>query len=207
MLDVESGHNRVPDPPAIITVIINLVYNEVMEMNFCRRCGSDLANDGGGVFTCKNNHTLFLNAVPTTNVFFINNNNEVLLSVRGIDPYKGKLDAFGGFLEENESAEEGLAREITEELQLTPDQYSRPEFLCSSTSPYPFGGETRTVFAVLFWSQLSPDANPIPSDDVAATKLLPLDQINLADVAADDIRKGIEKLRELFLPVTRGVDS
>lgn len=168
-------------------------------MNFCRRCGAKLDRQPSGVFVCTNGHTLFINAAPATGIFFVTDNHNVLLSVRGIEPYKGMLDAIGGFVEEHESLEESIAREIEEELGLTPDQYDSPQFLCSSPAIYPYDGEDRTILGSLFWSRLKTGAQPVANDDVARIEYVPLYEIDLSKIGNADVKVGIKKLQDLFI--------
>lgn len=168
-------------------------------MNFCRRCGTPLAHDSNTLFICEKGHRLYSSATPTVGVFFITGNNEVLLSVRGIDPFKGTLDSFGGFVDENETVEQALAREIKEELGLSPNDYEKPMFLSTEISTYPYGGEDLSVLSMFFWSLLSSSANPIANDDVANLVTVRLSDISLSDIGNNDVRSSIKKLQKLFL--------
>ena len=175
---------------------MNPVYYEVMEMNFCRRCGTKLHNETERSFRCENGHEHFINAAPTAGIFLITNENKVLLGVRGIEPFKGSLDAIGGFIEDHESIEQGLAREIQEELGLTPDNYDQPVYLCSVPTLYPYGGEDLYVLGTFFWARLKPGVAPRASDDVASLQFVALDDIDLNQVALGDVRISIQKLKE-----------
>lgn len=170
-----------------------------MELNFCRRCGTRLARKGEP-YVCENGHMLFASAPAATGIFFVSDDNQhVMLSVRGIEPYKGTLDAFGGFVELNENLETALAREIEEELGLTPDQYEPPQYLCSDVTDYPFDGEVRRVLGILYWSRLKPGANPVPADDVAEIRTISLKDFDTSQMGNGDTKVGIEKLKEILL--------
>jgi NAD+ diphosphatase len=169
-----------------------------MEMNFCRRCGAALTAKSDSVYVCRNNHTLYINAAPTVGIFFITDDNQVLLSVRGIEPFKGSLDSFGGFVDDMETVEEALARELNEELGLTPDQYKTPVFLSTEAGSYPYDGEERSVLSTFFWSRLKPGVIPVPADDVAKIEQVPLDNIDLERMGNVDVRSAIPKLQKIF---------
>ena len=168
-------------------------------MNFCRRCGSVLKNKAAGIYTCENKHTLYVNAAPCVGIFFIDESNNVLLSVRGIEPFKGALDSFGGFVDDQERIEDALARELQEELGLTPGDYETPNFLGSEIGFYPFGGESRSILSLFFWSRLKPHANPVAADDVGGLELLPLADIDLSKMDNTDVREAVKKLRKILL--------
>ena len=171
-----------------------------MEMNFCRRCGSKLGPFMNGFYTCTNGHILYPNAAPAVGVFFVTEDNQVLFSVRGIEPYKGKLDVIGGFLDGDENLEDALTREIKEETGLTPDQYEIPHYLCSVITNYPYNGEDRVVIGSLFWSRLRPEAHPIANDDVAEIVPLLLKELDTSLLANDGLRTGIKILQQLICP-------
>lgn len=170
-----------------------------MEMNYCRRCGTKLTQKSEGVYKCETGHTIFEDPVPASGIIFIDDDNNVTLSVRGIEPFKGKLDAFGGFFDIDETAPECMARELEEELGLKPSDYETPEFFTTGTTKYEFEGETRSVLGWMHWSRLKPGVTLKPTDDVADTKTIPLGEINLDDIGADDVKAGIRALQEKFL--------
>jgi ADP-ribose pyrophosphatase YjhB (NUDIX family) len=170
-----------------------------MEVNFCRRCGSPISQKVGHGHICQNGHALFLNQSPSVGIFFITAGNHVLLSERGIEPHKGKLDAFGGFIDPDDSSlEAASARELMEELSLEPDEYEPLRYLGSASSPYPYQDEDIQVMSTLYWTRLKTGRALTPSDDVAAIHSLPLHEVALDTLHADDIRLGIQKLQELF---------
>lgn len=169
-----------------------------MEMNFCRRCGTKLTQRANGVFICANDHALYSNGAPTVGIFFITDDNQVLLSVRGIEPFKGMLDSFGGFVDNMETAEQAIARELQEELGLTPDQYEPPTYLSTEVGYYPYQGEDRSLFGVFFWSRLKPGAAPTPADDVSAIETVSLKDFDLTRMDNTDVRAAIQKLQKLF---------
>lgn len=170
-----------------------------MDMAFCRRCGSSLSLLKNHVYRCANSHTLYANAAPAVAVYFmLSGSQEVMLAVRGEDPHKGKLDAFGGFLDGEESFEAAAIRELREELSLEPDEYEPLNYLGSAASLYPFKGEDIPFVSALFWSRLTTDKQLKTSDDVESISIVKLHEFNLDLLHSDDIRQGITTLRRLF---------
>jgi ADP-ribose pyrophosphatase YjhB (NUDIX family) len=94
-----------------------------MEYRFCPLCGSELvlSSKSGGkkarpsCVRCDFVH--YGNPKPCVGAVIIENG-KVLLIQRAIEPYKNCWDFPGGFLEAGESAEEGLQRELAEELKI-----------------------------------------------------------------------------------------
>lgn len=90
-------------------------------VKFCRNCGSAVVHripDDGDTKergVCPTCHTIHyenpLNVVGTVAVW----NNKVLLCKRNIEPRRGKWTLPAGFMELNETASEGAARETVEE--------------------------------------------------------------------------------------------
>lgn len=169
-----------------------------MEMNYCRRCGEQLEQKAIGFWQCPNHHSTYLNASPTVGVFFVTDDKQVILSRRGIEPNKGMLDSFGGFVDVDESAETAAQREIHEELGLDTDQYEPLTILCTAPSHYFFEQEPLPVLSTFFWSTLKPGAAPHAQDDVAEIVTLPLKDLDLALLCADDIKQGMRQLQKVM---------
>lgn len=165
-------------------------------MNFCRRCGSSLTNVENHIFKCENEHIIFANCSPSTGVFIINPDGKLLLSVRGIEPHKGMLDAFGGFLDGEETAEDALARELTEELGITTNDYSAPTYLTTAVGHYPYKNETLPVLTLLYYVTLKPGVILQPQDDVADIVEVDLFDVDYTLLHDDDIVVGVKALQK-----------
>ncbi len=99
----------------------------------------------------------------------------VLLTRRGIEPHKGTWDCPGGYLENGEHPEEGLARELREELGASID---RPRLLTIGIDEYPrddVAEEARFVLTLFYRCDILGDAPLVPADDVAEAAWFPLD--------------------------------
>lgn len=90
-------------------------------MNYCSNCGSDKIvkktpeDDHRLRYVCNNCDNIYYEnpriVVGTIPIF----NNKVLLAKRGIEPQKGKWNLPAGFLEMDETSEQGALRETIEE--------------------------------------------------------------------------------------------
>lgn len=167
-----------------------------MEMNFCRRCGSALTAVNGHTYKCQNGHTLYANASPTTCLWLINDSREVLVVVRSREPGLGKFDAPGGFNDGAETSEEGLAREVREEIGLQPTDYTTPQYLLSALDQYHFGGENVTVIDHTFWARIIGTPKLTPADDVGEAYFVPIDEIDPETIFFDSVRASFIALRD-----------
>lgn len=173
-----------------------------MDMSYCRRCGLKFNDTSSHVYRCANGHTIYANASPTVGIFFVTDDSQVLVSRRGIEPFKGQLDSFGGFLDGAESFEQAAARELQEELSLTPDDYEPLQYLCSHQGAYPLAGEVIPITSVFFWSRLTTSRSLTPLDDVAEIVSVPLSEFNVGEVG-EDIRAGIKQLQRVVSQQSR----
>jgi NAD+ diphosphatase len=170
-----------------------------MEMNFCRRCGKPLRNTSGNAYECASGHTLFAEPPPSVGVFFVSSDNQkVLLTTRGIEPNKGKLDSPGGFLKLNESLEDAAARELKEELSVSPADYGPFTYLTSEPNEYIYQGEPIPDLTVFFWTKLKTDVPLQPADDVAEVNWYDLATVDFEQLSSEDIRGGVRALQILF---------
>ncbi len=171
-----------------------------MDMNFCRRCGTKLTHKSDSAYTCANDHPIYTNPIPSVGVFFVTPDLRLLLAVRGVEPHKGMLDAFGGIVDiSDESLEAAARRELQEELSLSPTEYEPLQYLTSFATPYDYKHETLRVMSALYWTRLKTDRSLTAADDVAAIKSVPLSEVDLTKLHADDIRKGVKALQQLLL--------
>lgn len=166
-----------------------------MEMNYCRKCGAALSTEDGQIFSCENNHTIYLNANPAAGIWIVNDKREVLVAVRAHEPGVGKLDTPGGFNDSAETYEDSVVRELKEELDLQPTDYTKPAYLLSGIDTYPFGGETFKVLTAVYWAKIIGNPTIRAQDDVAEAKFLPIDDINPDDIYFDAPRAGFIALK------------
>lgn len=149
-----------------------------MEANFCRRCGSALKHKAGNAYGCSQGHTIFRSTVPANAIIFVRGK-QVMFSVRGIEPGKGKIDLPGGFCDDEETFEASVVRELKEELGLNIGDYETPRYITSLVSDYLYQGETVKPLVAYFWSRLKPHAKVVPQDDVAKVMFLDYDHPSL----------------------------
>jgi len=167
-----------------------------MEMNYCRRCGQALKNTEHHVYQCAAGHILFANASPAVGVLFINDDKEVLMAVRAMDPGKGRLDMPGGFCDGAETFEHALEREMEEELGIQPGDYTELEFLLSHNDPYDYKGERLSVLCGVYAARLKPGVTPQAADDVAEVKFMKYDDIDQSLIQFPSQIAGLKALHD-----------
>lgn len=167
-----------------------------MDMNFCRRCGSMLAKQNTHVFTCSEGHTLYANCTPSVGILLLTQDNKLVLARRGIEPHKGMLDTVGGFVDGEETLEEALRREIKEELNLEPSDYTSPTFLCSAVGHYPYENDSLPVLSCFFQAKLLDHAKPAAGDDIEEIITFRINEIKLDEMHDDDVKHAIIQLQK-----------
>ncbi len=98
--------------------------NHPLELfRYCPKCGSsDFMIHNALSRHCANcGFTYYQNPRASTAAFILNARGELLVARRGKEPAKGTLDLPGGFVDNNENAEQGMVREIREETGLVID--------------------------------------------------------------------------------------
>lgn len=92
----------------------------MIDYKYCTQCKAELNLVGTYPFCPVCNITYYKNSKPCVGILPVKDG-KVLLSIRGIEPYKGKYDIIGGFLEDGEDPIDGIKREFKEETGLDVD--------------------------------------------------------------------------------------
>lgn len=83
---------------------------------YCQLCAGTLTPENDYLVCTKCSYKHHFNPAPCNAVIIENDNNEILLVKRRVDPKKGYWDLPGGFISLGENLEESCKREIKEEL-------------------------------------------------------------------------------------------
>ncbi|MGA2613578.1 MAG: NUDIX domain-containing protein [Spirochaetia bacterium] len=170
---------------------------------FCPVCGSKLADQGSGaapldVLVCPAcGFHFWLGSKPAVAAILLRamgGKRQVLLTRRGIEPYKGQWDLPGGFLGNGERPEDGLVRELREELDVA---VSNLRFFVSEIDQYnrdDIAEQGRFVLSLFFVCDAPLDARFVPADDVVEAAWFPLDALP-SELAFDCNRRVLTKLR------------
>ena len=132
--------------------------------------------------------TYYANPCSATAAFIRNEKGELLVVRRGKEPAKGTLDLPGGFVDMDETVEEGMRREIQEETALTVDEV---RYLFSIPNHYLYSDMLIHTIDMFYEVHVSNDVNPIADDDAAALQWMPLEQVNPKDFGLHSISQGV----------------
>ena len=132
----------------------------------------------------------FMNPSSANVALIFNQQQELLVVRRKNDPAKGTLDLPGGFADMNETAEEGVIREVKEETGL---EVTALRYLFSFPNQYEFSGVTLPTLDLFFACEVADERHVKALDDAAEAFWLPLEKINPNAFGLDSIRKGVEK--------------
>jgi len=160
---------------------------------FCLRCGARLRSaveDGRRRLRCPAcGWTFYGNPVPAA-VALVARGDRVLLTLRARAPYAGTWDLPGGFLEAGETAEEGLVRELREELGM------RVRTLRLLTTAHDVYGPRGFPVLTLVY-RVTPAAGPLSAaDDVAEARWFPRDRLPLRRIAFRGVREALRRWRD-----------
>lgn len=172
---------------------MNLPY---AHFHYCPRCGRRAASPPSEpVFRCTAcDFLLFFNPAVAAAAFLRNTGGEILFLRRAKDPAKGKLAPPGGFIDYSETAEQGLHREISEEIGL---QAGPLTYLCSQVNTYAYHETTYPVVDLFFTGLLPGNAAPRCLDGVEALEWLQPTQIDPDALAFPSVRAAFDRLMTL----------
>ena len=137
----------------------------------------------------------YANPSAATAAFIVNERNELLVVRRAKEPAKGTLDLPGGFVDMDETGEEGMLREIAEETSLS---IASCRYLFSIPNLYVYSGMTIHTLDMFFLCTPAPEAVAKAADDAADCRWIPLADVNPADFGLHSIRQGV--VRFLGMP-------
>jgi ADP-ribose pyrophosphatase YjhB (NUDIX family) len=170
----------------------------------CPVCGAPFARRSPDVLVCGEcNFHLWLGSKPAVGAVLlrtIEGRKCVLLARRAIDPYRGMWDLPGGFLGNGERPEDGLVREIREELGVAA---TAPKLLATDIAEYPrddIAEEARFVLTLFYECEIPDGAVLLPADDVAEAVWFPLDALP-DDIAFDCNKRILASLRQPRTPL------
>jgi ADP-ribose pyrophosphatase YjhB (NUDIX family) len=157
----------------------NVPFSPSDPYKFCPADGTRLEapRPSGGVTCPLCGRSWYRNSAPAVGAVIVRDG-QALVTVRAIEPEKGRIDLPGGFLEVGEHPASGLVREVKEELGVEAEVLGNPVLLATHT----YGEGGNWVLAIGFRVRLK-DENIHPTDDVAEIKWVSLEELDSLDFA------------------------
>ena len=133
---------------------------------------------------------LFQNASASVAAFIVDERRGLLVCRRAKEPARGTLDLPGGFVDPDETLEQAVSRELTEELGCPP---TSAHYLFSLPNRYEWGDIVVPTTDCFFRCTLPDGAALMPGDDVEAVRWVPLANVRPADFGLRSISRAVER--------------
>jgi ADP-ribose pyrophosphatase YjhB (NUDIX family) len=146
---------------------------ELAGWKFCPRCRSELRGGEQRVECPECGFIAYASSKPTAGALCEDDDGRVLLVRRADEPFKGRWDIPGGFLEEGEHPLEGIRRELREETGLEVEPL---DFLGVWMDRYG-GDSTAEATLNLYWTARVVGGEPQAADDVDALQWFGADEL------------------------------
>ena len=166
------------------------MYHPKEQVKHCLKCGSKSFhyNDNNS-FKCGDcGFNFFINSAAAVACIITNNNGEILLATRALEPNKGSLDLPGGFVDAEETAENAVKREIKEELNI---DVTNLKYLGSYPNKYVFSEYCVFTLDLGFACQVSNLENIKCNDDVSNFEFYSISDIPWDNIFAESIKSVI----------------
>lgn len=154
---------------------------------YCPSCKNKLEQEGYHYFCGVCGFDYYFNASPAAAVIIINNHQQIYLTLRAREPKAGLWDLPGGFININESAENGALREIKEELGIELDNLT---FFKSCPNEYLYKGTQYYPLDIFFISNVDDkEIKSIEKDEISDDKFFDIDKIPFDKIAFESNKK------------------
>jgi ADP-ribose pyrophosphatase YjhB (NUDIX family) len=149
----------------------------------CPVCGAAVTPSGGQVECGECGFVTYAHSKPTASAVVDDGDGRVLLSRRALDPFAGKWDVPGGFLEEGEHPEDCVRRELREEAGIG---LVGLRLLGIWIDRYEYKGRVVATLNI-YYAAGAGDGALKPADDVAELRWFAPDSIPAEDLAFEHI--------------------
>jgi ADP-ribose pyrophosphatase YjhB (NUDIX family) len=155
---------------------------------FCPRCGqTPLESRSEDAFGCARcDCEFYLNPAAAVAALIIRPPKELLIVKRSQDPAKGTWDLPGGFCKAGESAEEGLRREIREELGL---EILSMRYFCSAPNHYFYKDILYSTIDLAYLCEVDQGAPIHPNIEIERIEYIPFEKLKASKFGLSSIQR------------------
>ncbi|MGD8500299.1 MAG: NUDIX domain-containing protein [Phycisphaerales bacterium] len=160
--------------------------------DYCPSCGSsDIFFDDIKKFSCKACSFTFFQNVAAAVAAMLEYEQKIILIKRSKEPGRGKLDFPGGFVDPEETVEEAVRREISEELSIN---VGTLKYVGSYPNIYEYKGVRYRTCDLFFYSKI--DALPATVDKAEIEEFVLMNPSEVPDdkIAFKSTRIGLDLL-------------
>lgn len=160
----------------------------ILGFNYCPMCGtSSFWAAGNNSYLCEGcQFRYFINNSAAVACLIVNEEGDLLLTRRAVEPNQGMLDLPGGFVEPQETIENAIVREIKEELNLDVCQM---KYLISYPNLYPYSGLLIPTADLAFVCQVESFTSIKAGDDVSDVEFIKPESIDPELLCSNSMKK------------------
>ena len=162
------------------------------KFKFCPVCGSpNFEINNIKSKKCKDcGFSYYLNPSSATVAFILNEKDELLVVRRKNEPAKGTLDLPGGFVDMDETGEEGVAREVKEETGLDAIEVS---YQFSIPNLYLYSGFMVHTLDMFYTVKVKDLSHVEAMDDAEESYWIPLSELHPEEFGLGSIKQVVTK--------------
>jgi ADP-ribose pyrophosphatase YjhB (NUDIX family) len=166
--------------------------SELTGWRYCPRCRSELRAGDRRVECPSCGFVYYPSSKPTAGALCVDDRRRLLLARRAIEPFKGRWDIPGGFLDEGEHPLDGLRRELREETGLEVEPI---DFVGVWIDRYG-GDSTAEATLNLYWTARVLAGDPQPADDISELRWFDPDRLpSRGELAFENVPKVLSAWR------------
>jgi NADH pyrophosphatase NudC (nudix superfamily) len=160
-----------------------------MIFNYCPDCGGRCEFKGGKAYKCLTCSKNWFNQPEVATAAIINNKSgQILFVKRQLDPAKGTLTIPGGFVDNGESIEKAIKREVYEEGGVTIDGVN---YFGSYPSIYRYKNYAYPCVVIIFTATTGEAGKTNDRKEVSEILWLAPQEITLERIGLTDIRQAV----------------
>jgi len=164
---------------------------EELDLKYCSHCGELSLKKEKNKFSCTQCEFEFYQNTAAATAALLFYEDCLLMTRRAKNPEKGTLDLPGGFIDPGENAEEGLIRELQEELNISLG-VDDLIYWQSFKNTYPYKGVIYETCDLIFTAELKEWPTFFQKDEIEEVVKVSLSELNLNEIGLKSIRKCVE---------------